>query len=102
MSASGASTALRYPLAAPATDAACCTQRPSRLACCRQVLGAFSHVSEGMTVLRRLADSALASVTYGLDRKGDQERVNALAKRLEQLQQVMSLEAALSCLRCSS
>ena len=54
----------------------------------------FSQVSKGIAVPQRHADSAFASMMYGLDWKGDQERVSALTKCLEQLQQASCLSAS--------
>lgn len=47
-----------------------------------------------MDALQQLLDSAVAALTYGVDRQGDVERMRALSKRMAQLKEVWPLTLA--------
>ena len=55
---------------------------------CRAALASFTGLGMQMGAVQQLAESASAAMAFGLDRRGDQERLEALSKRLGQLQQV--------------
>lgn len=54
----------------------------------RAALASFTGLGMQMSAAQQLAESASAAMAFGLDRWGDQERLEALSKRLGQLQEV--------------
>ena len=55
---------------------------------CRAALASFKKIGMQMGAVQQLAESATAAMAFGLDRRGDQKRLEGLSKRLGQLQQV--------------